>query len=95
MPPPGYGQSLCVYKHRLILFGGTCGSFFYNHLFEYDTKEQVGRRDGVEGRKGGREGGGRKHALLTQASAVVFFQKLTRVSPIPSLHPSLPPSLRY
>jgi hypothetical protein len=41
MPPPGYGQSLCVYKTRLILFGGTCGSFFYNHLFEYDTIEQV------------------------------------------------------
>jgi len=53
MPPPGYGQSLCVYKHRLILFGGTCGSFFYNHLFEYDTQEQVGR----EGGEGGREGG--------------------------------------
>ena len=70
MPPPGYGQSLCVcvlayfccgvvgrvvrtrltvciprllhrYKNKLILFGGTCGSFFYNHLFEYDTVEQV------------------------------------------------------
>jgi len=43
MPPPGYGQSLCVYKTRLILFGGTCGSFFYNHLFEFDTVEQVGK----------------------------------------------------
>ena len=29
------------YKNKLILFGGTCGSFFYNHLFEYDTVEQV------------------------------------------------------
>jgi hypothetical protein len=33
------------YKTRLILFGGTCGSFFYNHLFEYDTIEQVRSRE--------------------------------------------------
>lgn len=38
------------YKTRLILFGGTCGSFFYNHLFEYDTIEQVWTRLQAQGR---------------------------------------------
>lgn len=43
---------LCLhrYKHRLILFGGTCGSFFYNHLFEYDTIEQNWTRLQAQGR---------------------------------------------
>lgn len=50
MPPPGYGQSLCRYENRLILFGGTCGSFFYNHLFEFDTIEQVWTRLQTQGR---------------------------------------------
>lgn len=39
--PPCMETNLFRYKDKLILFGGTCGSFFYNHLFEYDTIEQV------------------------------------------------------
>ena len=50
------------YKDKLILFGGTCGSFFYNHLFEYDTIEQVSHSAYIHiqqsrGREGSERGG--------------------------------------
>ena len=44
LPPPGYGQSLCRYKNKLMLFGGTCGSYFYNHLFEFNIDTGVWTR---------------------------------------------------
>ena len=44
LPPPGYGQSLCRYQKKLILFGGTCGSYFYNHLFEFNIETGVWTR---------------------------------------------------
>ena len=39
-PPPSYGSTLNFNKNKLYLFGGTNGTYFYNHTYEYDLEKQ-------------------------------------------------------
>lgn len=38
-PPPGYGQSMCAVKDKLVLFGGTSGHVYVNDLYVFDIKK--------------------------------------------------------
>jgi N-acetylneuraminic acid mutarotase len=50
-PSKFYGQTVCTYKDRLLLFGGSTGLHYTNDLYDYNTHTGIWRKLTTTGKK--------------------------------------------
>lgn len=49
-PPPSYGTTINFWNHNLFVFGGTNGTNFFNHVYQYDLTEKTWKLMDTSGR---------------------------------------------